>query len=99
MNGNNPHDMTQIGTHRYRFWVLFEGTGDMLENHFTVPGNVPAAEADLIATAYWVQSVGGMVGGPAPRSMNAPKNAFTNTMANYAIQRANFEVIRPGEMV
>jgi len=92
-------DMTQIGMHRYRFWCLFEGTGDLLENNFVVPGNVPANEADLIATAYWIKSVGEMVGGPAPRSMNAPKNRFTNTMANYAIQRASFEVMRPGEMV
>lgn len=96
---HNPADMTKIGTHRYRFWCLFEGTGDMLENSFSVPGNIPAAEADLIATAYWVKTVGDMVGGPAPRSMKAKRNAFTNTMANYAIQRANFEVMRPGEMV
>lgn len=92
-----------IATHRYRFWYLFP-TGDMIENHFTVPGTMDAAAADQLAAMYWLASLekGIKTALPTPddvRKLQGVSKVLTMPVAREIANGSSFEVIRPGELV
>lgn len=93
--------MANVKHHRYRFWFLFP-TGDMIENHFIIPGKLDNRDADTLATAYWVRSIEEKIGRlPTPdglRTYPGVGKVLDATLARTIINGASFEVMRPGEL-
>lgn len=88
-------------THRYRFYYLFP-TGDLVENFFILPANLSNAQADELASLYWVRSWEQAIakGYPTPngvRKLAGVGKVVDLNLARQIVNGSSFEVTRPGE--